>query len=78
MVHISDTHLHITLEHPFPKELLKELQESIVRVLQAQYMNTLDVSEELNFANYTLSELMLELLKGEGFTVKVVGERFEI
>jgi hypothetical protein len=72
MVHFSETKLLIELEHPCPIELLKDLQHAIVRVLQAQYINPLDTNEDLNFANYTLMELMLELLKGEGFTVSVV------
>jgi hypothetical protein len=74
MIHFSETQLIIALEHPCPKDLLKDLQESLVRILQAQYMNPPDPCEDLCFANYTVMDLLLQLLKDhDGFTIQLAG-----
>jgi hypothetical protein len=72
MIHFSETQLIIALEHPCPKELLKDLRESLVRVLQAQYINPLDTDDSLCFANYTIMDLLLRLLNDvDGFTIEI-------
>jgi hypothetical protein len=73
MIHLSETQLIIALEHPCPQELLKDLQESIVRVLQAQYINPVETDEELCFANYTVMDLLLQLLNDkDGVTIRML------
>jgi hypothetical protein len=74
MIHFSETQPIIALEHPCPKELLKDLQESLVRILQAQYINPLDPGEDLCFANYTVMDLLLQLLNDkDGVRIQMIG-----
>jgi hypothetical protein len=74
MVHFSENKLIIELEHPCPKELLYDLQQALVNVLQVQFILEHNPDKNLTFANYTLMELLRELLKNnDGFTVHVVG-----
>ena len=64
MIHLKKNKLIIELDEPYPKEALKELQISIINVLQAQFLNKSGGEDEnLTFSNYRLLELLKELIK---------------
>lgn len=64
MIHLKDDRIVIEIDTPLPKEWIKDLQHSIVEILQNQYTHKeeeaiTEITDELKEANY----FMLELLK---------------
>lgn len=62
MVTLTDEKLIIEISHPAPEDLLIDLKDSIIKCLQHLEFDESADLEELQFAQYTLLELLKNIL----------------